>query len=208
MYATASVVAKFLMVISGEWFLLDAVPSRRDVLDSRTLDPNTRDMLLWMMRPCPAERPGAAEILAKMAWMRPEGYVLPAPFRSRAAPIVPADVAALIKRVYMGDSVARLTADILGTVADTPELRGKRKVLLCVALAVKLYDATDEREMLPAGCFTTEDLSRFVEAVIHSPETISALHRSIDCRRAGAVGDGAPAAAVSQTDPGKIGASE
>lgn len=180
-YAAGSIAAKFLMIVSGEWMMYDTVPGLDDVVTSNSVSGNTKEMIVWMMQRRPSDRPTAAQIMQRMEWMRPEGYTAPRPFHTHAAPEVSHSLSMFVDNVCTETRVAVLAADIARTLPNTPEIRGKKKTMLCVALAVKMFDATEERDNLP-GCFYYDGLiSQFNEAVMHSPETLSALHRCVNC---------------------------
>ena len=195
-YAAGAIAAKFLMTVSKEWFMYDTVPCINDMLESKSISDNTKNMLEWMMQTSPHNRPTAKQVLENMVWMRPEGFSLPAPFSPRLIPPVSDDISFVVQRYGMGKNAATLAADIYSTIKDTPEMMGKKKVLLCVALAIKMCEALDERDTLPESFFSGNVIPNFVEVVIHNPETISALHRCIDnCQNL--------SSAIGQTPSGK-----
>lgn len=183
-YATGSIIAKILMVMAGEWVCTGMAPNLSEMLASNSIAGETRDIIVWMMQDNPADRPTASQLMEHTACLRPKDYIKPMPFNVSPVPEIPLELANIVHIFGGCKIIARVAADIANTIKDTPELNGKRKYAMCVALAIKTCEAGDENETLPKKVFTATDIRNFSERAITSPEVISAMHR---CLRANKV---------------------
>lgn len=183
MYVLGMIIARFLMVVRGNWNKKPHImPKLSDVEKSTSFGGTVRDMILRMMHPTPSERPTARQVLEGMAWFMPGGYSLPRPYECRPKADIPERVSDLVGSLCGGMDVAVIATDVLNSIGEIEGMSQKRKILMCVALAMKLCENLNEIDLLKGSSCYEKVLSDFADRFLHSPEAISALHRCIDCR--------------------------
>lgn len=182
-YVLGMIIARLLMISRGDWHKKPHImPKLSDVEKSASFGGGVRDMLLRMMHPTPSERPTARQVMEGLVWFMPGGYSLPKPFECRPKVEVPDRVSDLVGSLCGGMDVAIIATDVLNSIGEIEGMSAKRKVLMCVALAMKLCENLNEIDLLNKSPCYEKALSDFADRFLHSPEAISALHRCIDCR--------------------------